>query len=160
MMRRPVRGDHSHTSPARLWTGVLTACALCWLCISLPASAVSDTAPSALAAHRFACSGPNSAQVPCHFSTPSGNIRCVWTPSPDSVACVLRPTGRAYRLRPSGQARRIRLTLERRGETLPTDQQLVFPHSLSCHDTFRTMTCNQDFGTGFFKLARGASRSA
>ncbi len=48
----------------------------------------------------------------------------------------------------------------RRGETLPTSQQLVFPQSLSCHDTRTTMTCNQDFGLGEFKLAPKGSRSS
>ncbi len=99
------------------------------------------------------CSGPNSAHVPCHFSTPSGNIRCVWMPAPDNVACVLRSSGRAYRLRPSGRAKAIALRLRRRGPTLPRNQQIVFPKSLSCHDTARTITCNQDFGTGAFTLA-------
>ena len=61
---------------------------------------------------------------------------------------------------PTGKAKAIRMRLHRRGEILPTDQQLVFPQSLSCHDTSTTMTCNQDFGLGFFKLARNGSRSA
>ncbi len=78
----------------------------------------------------------------------------------DTVACELLPSGRAYRLGPTGKARAIRLRLLRRGQTLPTNQQLVFPRSLSCHDTNTTITCNQDFGLGFFKLARGHSRSA
>ena len=52
----------------------------------------------------FACSGPNSANVPCHFSTPSGNIRCVWTQKPNNVACELLSNSRAYRLRPTGKA--------------------------------------------------------
>jgi hypothetical protein len=112
------------------------------------------------ASGHFACSGPNSAKVPCHFSTPSGNIRCLWTPAPNTVACELVASGRGYRLRPSGKAKAIRLALHRRGETLPTNQQLVFPESLSCHDTKTTLTCNQDFGLGFFKLARKGSRSA
>jgi hypothetical protein len=73
---------------------------------------------------------------------------------------VLLATGRAYRLRPTGKAKAVRLSLSHRGETLPTNQQLVFPQSLSCHDTKTTMTCNQDFGLGFFKLARKGSRSA
>lgn len=108
----------------------------------------------------FACSGANSSKVPCHFSTPSGNIRCLWTPSPDSVACVLRSSGRAYRLRPTGTAKAIRLRLRRRGQTLPPSQQIVFPKSLSCHDTRTTMTCNQDFGLGEFKLARTGSHAS
>lgn len=98
--------------------------------------------------------------MPCRFSTPSGNIRCLWTPIPDSIVCDLVATGRGYRLRPTGKAKAIRLSLTRRGETLPTNQQIVFPQSLSCHDTKTTMTCNQDFGTGSFKLAKKGSRSA
>jgi hypothetical protein len=97
--------------------------------------------------------------MPCHFSTPSGNIRCLWTPKPNRVSCELLSTGRAYRLGPTGKAKTIRLKLTRRGETLPTDQQIVFPESLSCRDTRTTMTCNQDFGFGFFKLAPRGSRS-
>jgi len=73
---------------------------------------------------------------------------------------VLLATGRAYRLRPTGHARRITLRLLRRGQTLPTNQQLVFPGSLSCHDTRTSMTCNQDFGLGAFTLARRRSRAS
>jgi len=107
-----------------------------------------------------ACSAPNSAHVPCHFSTPSGNIRCLWTPHPNNVACELLSSGRAYRLRPSGRAKAIRLRLARRGETLPTRQEILFTESLSCRDTRRTMTCNQDYGEGEFTLAPGRSHSA
>jgi hypothetical protein len=103
------------------------------------------------------CSGPGSAKVPCNFSTPSGNIRCVWTPKPNNVACVLRANVRAYRLRPTGKAKSISLKLARPGKALPLNQQLVFPNSLSCRDTRRTMVCNQDFGTGAFTLAPGGS---
>lgn len=108
----------------------------------------------------YACSAPNSAHVPCHFSTPSGNIRCLWTPRPNSVACELLSSGRAYRLRPSGRAKAIKLRLARHGETLPTSQEILFTESLSCHDTRRTMTCNQDYGEGEFTLAPGKSHSA
>jgi hypothetical protein len=76
---------------------------------------------------------------------------------PNNVACVLRSTGRAFRLRPSGRAKAITLRLARRGQTLPRNQQIVFPQSLSCRDTTRTMICNQDFGTGAFTLALGHS---
>lgn len=108
----------------------------------------------------YACSGPHSSSVSCHFSTPSGNIRCLWTPSPDNVACERLATGRAYRLRPTGKAKAIKLKLRRRGQTLPTNQQIVFPQSLSCHDTNTTMTCNQDFGLGEFKLSPTGSHAA
>jgi hypothetical protein len=134
-------------------------------CAALAASLVAppagaDARSAARATAHFACSKPNSAKVPCRFSTPSGNIRCLWTPVPNSIECELVASGRGYRLRPTGKAKSIHLSLSRRGETLPKNQQLVFPQSLSCHDTNTTVTCNQDFGLGFFKLARRGSRSA
>jgi hypothetical protein len=140
---------------------VAATIAAAWLLVYVVDQAALANAPRARdASGHFACSGPSSSKVPCHFSTPSGNIRCLWTPTPDNVACELVASGRGYRLRPTGKAKAIRLTLRRRGETLPTDQQLVFPQSLSCHDTKTTMTCNQDFGFGFFKLAPKGSRSS
>ena len=126
--------------------------------VSAPASALARGAKDAHA--HYACSAPHSSTVPCHFSTPSGNIRCLWTPSPNNVACERLATGRAYRLRPTGKAKAIKLRLRRRGQTLPTNQQVVFPESLSCHDTNTTMTCNQDYGLGEFKLARRGSHAA
>ena len=139
-----------------------TAAAACLACLSTAATlaAPAPASPGARAAVHYACSAPNSAHVPCHFSTPSGNIRCVWTPSPNNVACELLATKRAYRLRPSGKAKAIKLTISTRGETLPTNQQVVFPQSLSCHDTKTTMTCNQDFGFGAFKLAPKGSHAS
>jgi hypothetical protein len=135
--------------------------ALCAVAAATALLLAAAVAPSARGAGgHFACSGPNSAHVPCHFSTPSGNIRCLWTPSPDRVSCELLATGRSFELGPRGRARSVRLHLARRGQTLPTNQQLVFPQSLSCHDTRRTMTCNQDFGTGAFHLQRGASHAS
>lgn len=142
--------------------GIAAALCAAWLvafALPAPTSASSSTLARDASTH-FACSGPNSAKVACHFSTPSGNIRCVWTPSPNNVACELLATHRAYRLRPTGKAKSIHIALHSRGETLPLNQILVFPESLSCHDTRTTMTCNQDFGLGFFKLARKGSRSA
>lgn len=124
-----------------------------------PASPASPPAAKSDGAHAI-CSGPGSAKAPCRFSTPSGNIRCIWTPKPNNVACVLRSTGRAYRLRPSGRAKAIKLTLERPGKTLPLNQQIVFPSSLSCRDTKRSMICNQDFATGAFTLAAKGSHSS
>jgi hypothetical protein len=115
--------------------------------------------PRARSAEHFACSKPNSAKLPCYFSTPSDNIRCEWTPAAQAVACELLATGRAYRLHPTGKAKSVKLKLHRRGETLPTNQLIVFPQSLSCRDTKTTMTCNQDFLLGFFKLAVKGSRS-
>jgi hypothetical protein len=125
-----------------------------------PSSPASRGAARAQAAVQAICSSPGSAKVPCRFSTPSGNIRCIWTPTPNNVACVLRSTGRAYRLRPSGRAKAIKLTLARPGKTLPLSQQIVFPGSLSCRDTKRTMICNQDFLTGAFTLAPHGSHSS
>jgi hypothetical protein len=136
------------------------AAAATLLALGLHQPAFASAAKARAASGHFACSAPKSAKVPCHFATPSGNIRCLWTPTPNTITCELLATRRGYRLRPSGKAKAIRLTLHRRGETLPTNQQLVFPQSLSCHDTKTTMTCNQDFGLGFFKLARKGSRSA
>jgi hypothetical protein len=132
------------------------------LALALPiCSPVSAGASPATAARsRAICSGAGSAKVPCRFSTPSGNIRCIWTPRPNNVACVLRASGRAYRLRPTGHAKEITLTLRRPPHTLPLNQQIVFPDSLSCRDTRRTVICNQDFGTGAFTLApKGSHRS-
>jgi hypothetical protein len=130
------------------------------LCAFAAVSAASTSGNAQAASVHFACSAQDSAKVPCHFSTPSGNIRCLWTPEPDNVACVLRNSGRAYRLRPAGRAQVIRLRLARRGETLPRTQQIVFPKSLSCRDTNTTMTCNQDFGRGAFSLAQKGSHSS
>lgn len=141
--------------------GPLAAALLCGLAaiaLLLPSPPAAAAAADVDAAASGAiCSGPNSAKVPCRFSTPSGNIRCLWTPKPNSVACVLRATGRAYRLGPNGKAKAISLALGQPGKTLPLNQQLVFPESLSCRDTKRTMVCNQDFGSGAFTLAPGAS---
>jgi hypothetical protein len=116
-----------------------------------PERAVASGASGTIA--RFVCSGPNSSRKPCRFSTPSGNIRCLWIPAPNNIACELVASGRGYRLRPTGRAKAIRLRLAPRGQTLPGNQQIVFPQNLSCHDTRTTMTCNQDFGSGRFKLA-------
>jgi hypothetical protein len=130
------------------------------LCLSAPPmlSAARGSQPAAAAS--FPCTGPGSAKRPCRFGTPSGNIRCLWTPTPNNVACVLRSSGRAYRLRPYGKAKAIELRLSGHGQTLRRNQQLLFPQSLSCRATRTTMTCNQDFGFGAFTLApRGSHRS-
>jgi hypothetical protein len=142
---------------------LIAGAAVCTALLALaPALApTSGLAAGARAARvHYACSTPNSAHEPCHFSTPSGNIRCLWTPHPNSVACELLSSGRAYRLGPSGHAKMIRLRLARHGETLPTSQEILFTESLSCHDTRKTMTCNQDYGEGEFTLAPGRSHSA
>jgi hypothetical protein len=140
----------------------VAAAAIVCLSAALPAPAPASTPTGgARDAHvHYACSGPHSSTVPCHFSTPSGNIRCLWTPSPNNVACERLARRRAYRLRPTGKAKPISLRLRLRGQTLPTNQQVVFPESLSCHDTNTTMTCNQDYGLGEFKLAPRASHAA
>jgi hypothetical protein len=143
--------------------------------LALVALAASVSAPGLAAAHRpnrprgpearsaaahIPCSSPSSATRPCFFSTPSGNIHCVWTPASKGIECELRATRRAYLLRPTGRARLVHVNLPRRGETLPSGPNtIVFPHALSCRDTRTTMTCNQDFLAGFFKLALGRSRS-
>lgn len=137
-----------------------TLVAVLALGVTSVAAAPAQVAAVGSASVHAICSGPDSAKVPCRFSTPSGNIRCIWTPAPSSVACVLRTSGRAFRLRPSGRAKAIRLTLARPGKTLPLVQQIVFPGSLSCRDTRRSMTCNQDFGSGAFTLAPGHSHSS
>ena len=125
----------------------------CLALLALPiASLAGLAAVPARASTHFICGGPGSAKVPCRFATPSGNIRCVWTPVPESVACELRSSGRAYRLRPTGHAKKVSFAPTSRGLTLPPSQQLVFPQSLSCHDTKVTMSCNQDFGLGSFTL--------
>jgi hypothetical protein len=110
------------------------------------------------AAEHFACN--EGAKRPCYFSNPRDTVRCVWTPSPNSVTCELLAAKRAYRLRPTGRAKSVRVKLTRRGETLPTNQTVVFPEKLSCRDTKTTMTCNQDEGFGEFRLAPHASHSA
>jgi hypothetical protein len=146
----------------RSWTRLGPAVAVCLVSsfIAVNSAPASSALPGARAAVRFACSHPNSASTPCYFSTPSGNIRCLWTPKPNNVVCELLATGRAYRLRPTGGARRIKVKLVHRGETLPTVQDIVFPGSLSCRDTRTTMTCNQDFGLGEFKLAPHGSHGS
>jgi|HubBroStandDraft_2_1064218.scaffolds.fasta_scaffold02107_7 hypothetical protein len=145
-------------------TAVIAACALAGSLGLLGPLAFSAGPAAAAAAHdatvHYACSTPNSPHVPCRFSTPSGNIRCLWTPKPNSIVCELLATGRAYRLRPTGKAKAVTVRLARRGETLPRSQQIVFPERLSCQDTRTTMTCNQDEGFGEFKLAPKGSHSA
>ena len=122
------------------------------------ASARPAVLASGHAAEHFACNeGPT---LPCRFSNPRDTVRCLWTPSPNSVTCELLATRRAYSLRPSGRAKSVRVKLTRRGETLPTNQILVFPEKLSCRDTKTTMTCNQDEGFGEFKLALHASHAS
>lgn len=111
-------------------------------------------------AEHFACASHAAAARPCYFSTPSGNVHCVWTPKPNSVTCELQANSRAYRLHPTGPAKAVHVKLTRRGQTLPTNQQLVFPESLSCQDTNTTITCNQDEGFGEFKLSPHGSHSA
>jgi hypothetical protein len=82
------------------------------------------------AAENFACNeGPKR---PCYFSNPRDTVRCVWTPSPNSVTCELLATKRAYRLRSTGRAKSVRVKLTRRGETLPTNQTVVPFASGSC----------------------------
>jgi hypothetical protein len=114
--------------------------------------------PATAAKRYFACTG--GAGVPCSFSTPSGNVRCRWAPSPNHITCVLAATRLAYQLRPTGRALRVHRSVPLRGQTLPTDQTVVFPDKLSCHDTRTSMTCNQDFGTGAFTLSPAGSHAS
>jgi hypothetical protein len=132
--------------------GLLLAGLLCL------AGAHADThiGASAHAAEHFACGGPDSPHRPCYFSTPSGNIHCVWTPRPNRVTCEILSSGRADSLGPTGPAKTVHVKLTRSGETLPTNQMLVFPDEFSCQDTKVAMRCNQDEGSGEFKLPRGS----
>ena len=157
------RDDHTHRGSARWWSAAFRAASVgaCLGCLAGSATNASASAERARvlgAKSHFACNrGP---KVPCRFSTPSGNIHCLWTPTPNNVACELLSSRRAYRLRPTGKAKRVRLRLPRRGETLRSNQMVVFPDSLSCRATRTTMTCNQDFGFGAFKLAPRGSHSS
>ncbi len=110
-------------------------------------------------AEHFACNeGPRR---PCYFSNPIDDVRCVWIPTPNTVTCELLATRSGYRLRPTGRARTVKVNLTDRGETLPTNQMVVFPEKLSCQDTKTTMTCGQDEGFGEFnKLGLHAPHSA
>jgi hypothetical protein len=74
------------------------------------------------------------------------------------VTCELVSRHRSIRLRPSGRAKKVHVSITARGETLPSSQQIVFPDSLSCRDTKKTVTCNQDFGTGEFELGPSGFR--
>jgi hypothetical protein len=126
--------------------------------VSREARARPAAAANGQAARHFACNeGPTR---PCHFSNPRDTVRCVWTPTPNSITCELLATKRAYRLRPTGRAKAVKVKLTRRGDTLPTSQLVVFPEKLSCRDTKTTMTCNQDEGFGEFKLALHASHAS
>jgi hypothetical protein len=145
----------SQRSRRGLALGVLVALLVLPSSVAATAS-TSAGAPTAVAA-RGIC---NSAKAPCPFSTPSGNIRCLWTPKPNNVACVMLANGRAYRLRSTGKATAIQLKLATRGQTLALNEQLVFPGSYSCRDTRNTMICNQDFLAGAFTLAPGHSHSS
>ncbi len=154
----------AETPSQRRKAATATACALTCLLVLVAVLAFSSRSAAASGAHEaavhYACSSANSAHVPCRFSTPSGNIRCLWTPHPNTIVCELLATGRAYRLRPTGRARTVVVHLARRGETLPRSQQIVFPESLSCNDTRTTMKCNQDEGFGEFELAPKGSHDA
>jgi hypothetical protein len=129
---------------------------------ALPGAPVANARPAmprrVRAAEHFACNG--GPKRPCYFSNPSASVRCVWTPTPNRVTCELLETKRSYRLGPSGHAKAVKVKLTRRGETLPTNQIVVFPEKLSCQDTRTTMTCNQDEGFGEFRLALHGSHSA
>lgn len=117
-------------------------------------------APAARAGHvHFACSKPTSAKIPCYFSTPSRNIRCIWTPHSQNVTCVRVSSRRGFVLTPAGKARHVKMHLRHVGETLPMIQEIVFPQRLACHDTKTSITCNQSEGPGFFTIGPRGSRS-
>ena len=139
------------TAPERHWPASGGLALLLLLLAALPS-------PAGAQVH-FACSKPTSAKIPCRFHTPSGNIRCAWTPQSQSVTCVRVSTRRGYTLRPTGRARAVRANLVRAGEKLPLVQEIVFPQHLSCHDTNTSITCNQDEGSGFFTIGPRGSRS-
>lgn len=122
------------------------------LVFSVFATARASQIARAHVAEHFACSNPADVHKRCYFSTPSDDVRCVWTPSPNRVTCELLSTRRAYRLGPTGPAKAVHVKLTRRGETLPVNQMVVFPDELSCQDTKVAMTCDQDEGSGEFKL--------
>ncbi len=142
--------------------GALALGAVPALCAQPPAPRAFTIArrSAARASEHFACSGPKSATRPCYFSTPSGNIRCAWTPTTNTVTCELLATKRAYALRATGHAKAVKVTLTHRGETLPTNQLLSFPESLGCDSTNTTMFCGQAYGLGEFKLAPHGSHAA
>jgi hypothetical protein len=157
-MRKPRQlFGYSGRRPTRSVFAIGVLVALLALPSSVAATAPTSAGGPAAVAARGIC---HSAKVPCHFSTPSGNIRCLWTPKPNNVACVMLANGRAYRLHPTGKATAIQLKLATRGQTLALNEQLVFPGSYSCRDTQRTMICTQDFLTGVFTLAPGHSHSS
>jgi len=141
---------------------IIAAAAACAALTSTAASFAGATpaTPNARTAVHYACSAANSADVPCRFSTPTGNIRCLWTPSPNQVTCELLSNHRAYRLRPTGKAKTVHVTISARGETLPTNQLLTFPESLGCNATRTTMFCGQAYGLGEFKLSPKGSHAA
>jgi hypothetical protein len=125
-----------------------------------PAYSDAVTGPAPTAKVHFACSKPDSAKIPCYFSTPSHNIRCIWTPKSQDVMCVRVSSARGFVLHPTGKAKPVKVNLMHPGELLPMSQQIVFPQSLSCHDTKVSITCNQDEGTGFFTIGPNGSKSA
>jgi hypothetical protein len=100
-----------------------------------------------------------SRKVACTFSTPDGNIRCRWTPTPSNVACKILSSHHAYRLFPTGRGRATHLGPLPRGKSLRRNHDLVFPGSLSCRSSGRSMRCNQDYGMGGFELSRERSRA-
>jgi len=142
-----------HAPTAILLLGFLAALVI-FLDPAWAAGVAGARARSARAPHiHFACSSKGAAKRPCRFSTPSNDIHCQWLPSTGAITCELLSSGHGYLLAPTGKARGVRPHLPRRGEALPTEQQLVFPRGLSCHDTKTTVTCSQDFADGSFTLA-------
>jgi hypothetical protein len=137
---------------------LLVACAALSLG-AMPADSAAGTGTAPTAKVHFACSKPNSAKIPCYFSTPSHNIRCIWTPKSQDVTCVRVSNRRGFVLHPTGKAKAIKVNLMHPGELLPMSQMIVFPQKLSCDDTKTSITCNQDEGAGFFTIGPNGSKS-
>jgi alpha-tubulin suppressor-like RCC1 family protein len=100
----------------------------------------------------YVCDGHNALHRPCYFTTPSENIRCVWTPHNDTVLCDDLATGRAYEMGATGPAKRVSVRPPRRGAVLPTNQILNLPGQYDCHDTAAAIGCGQATGEGTFEL--------
>jgi hypothetical protein len=154
---------HSARTPAPSASRIRRAVLLLTGCAALSLGAIAGVSSAAATATptkvHFACSKPNSAKIPCYFATPSHNIRCIWTPKSQDVMCVRVSTRRGFVLHPTGKAKPVKIDLMHTGELLPMSQQIVFPQSLSCHDTSVSITCNQDEGTGSFTIGPKGSKS-
>src|SRR5437899_9137020 len=159
---QPAAGARNRKPIANRCAGLSLACvALAGTAVPALGSGQRKWPSTASAAPHLPCSTPHSASRPCYFSTASGNIHCLWTPTSQSVECELLASRRAYLLRPTGRARLVHVTLRHRGGTLPPGPySLLFPQEVSCHATRTTVTYNQNYLAGYFYLAPRGSRSA